>query len=104
MPPHGIAGTSALQVYCLAHTELFEEIHAPEAGALLISASGGGNGALAHGHTGFFGAFNVAFPNDWGICSNNSDSGLFLELWNWSKWTAYYTQYGGIKPRIFRIK
>lgn len=103
VPQRGIAGTSALLVYCLAHPEHFTEIHTPEQGALLISASGSGNGNLSNGHTGFFGAFGVAVPNDWGICSNDSQTGLFLELWTWAKWQVYYQQYGGMRPRIFRI-
>lgn len=104
VPAQGIAGTSALLVYCLQHPELFEEISSPEQAALLISASGSGNGNLSNGHTGFFGAFGIAFPDDWGICSNDSQTGLFLELWNWSRWQKYYSQYGGMRPRIFRVK
>lgn len=104
VPAKGIAGTSALLVYCLAHPEIFEELDAPEEAALLISASGSGNGNLSNGHTGFFGVFGIAFPEDWGICSNDSQTGLFLELWNWLRWQKYYAQYGGMKSRIFRVK
>lgn len=104
LPTRGIAGTNALLLWCQAHPETFTSISEPEQGALLISATGTGNGALSNGHTGFFGGFGVQTPDEWGICSNNSDSGLFLELWTWSKWNAYYTQQGGMTPHIFRVK
>lgn len=104
VPQRGIAGTNALLLFCQAHPEIFTSISAPEQGALLISATGTGNGKLANGHTGFFGGLGMQYPDDWGICSNNSDSGLFLELWSWAKWQAYYQDYGGMKPHIFRIK
>lgn len=104
VPQKGIAGTNALLLWCQSHPEHFTALTEPEEGALLISATGTGNGNLSNGHTGFFGAFGVATPNDWGICSNNSDSGLFLELWTWSKWQNYYHQYGGMPNHIFRVR
>jgi len=104
VPQRGIASTNALLVFCQAHPEIFTSISEPEQGALLISATGTGNGKLSNGHTGFFGGFGVMYPDDWGICSNNSDSGLFLELWNWTKWIAYFQKLGGMTPHIFRVK
>lgn len=104
VPQKGIAGTNALLLFCQAHPETFTAISEPEQGALLISATGTGNGKLANGHTGFFGGLGVQEKDEWGICSNNSDSGLFLELWNWTKWQTYYQQYGGMTSHIFRVK
>ena len=98
----GIAGTAALLDWVLQNSWAFEEVHTPELGALLISATGTGNG-LIEGHTGFFGGFGVMYPNDYGIVSNKSSNGLLSEHWNYTQWTAYYTVKGGIKPRMFRI-
>jgi hypothetical protein len=103
VPARGIAGTSALLLYCLNHPQRYTEIYTPEPAALLISASGTGNGKLSNGHTGFFGRYGTMVISDWGICSNDSQSGLFLELWTWKKWKTYYEQYGGMRPRIFRV-
>lgn len=102
----GIAGTNALLTWVVAQPHLFQEIYAPEESALLISATGTGNG-LVEGHTGFFGGLGTQYPHDWGIVSNNSQTGLLGEQWSWNtkpqSWTANYTQLGAITPRLFRI-
>lgn len=98
----GIAGTASLLAWVVAQPQLFQEVYAPEESALLISATGTGNG-LVEGHTGFFGALGTQYAGDWGIVSNNSQTGLLGEQWSWKEWTANYTQLGGITPRLFRI-
>lgn len=98
----GIAGTEALLTWVESRPDLFQEIFIPEESALLISATGTGNGSV-EGHTGFFGAFNVEYTDDWGIVSNDSNTGLLREQWSFAEWTKWYTQLGGITPRIFRI-
>lgn len=98
----GIAGTQTLLEWVLAQPTLFKEIYAPQESALLISATGTGNGTV-EGHTGFFGGLGTQYTGDWGIVSNNSQTGLLGEQWSWSGWTKNYTQLGGIRPRIFEI-
>lgn len=102
----GIAGTAAGLDFVLAHPAIFEEIFAPEPYAYIDSATGTGNGSV-EGHTGHFGELGAMYPNDWGIVSNDSQTGLLREQWSWetlpNSWTQWYTQKGGIKPRIFRI-
>lgn len=100
--PMGIAGTAAGLAFFVAHPEHFEEIFEPEPAAVCMSATGTGNGTV-EGHVGFFGRFGIMYPNDWGIVSNDSQTGLLREQWNWSEWNTWYTQKGGIKPRLFRI-
>lgn len=100
--PQGIPGTNALLQW-LIENPLFEEIFSPEAGCVAIAATGTGNNKIP-GHVGILGAFNVAFPKDWGLCSNDSNTGLFLELWRLSKFIHYYTDYGGMQVRYFRLK
>jgi hypothetical protein len=99
----GIAGTAALLNYCESLPLIYQEISTPEPFALLISATGTGNGTV-EGHTGFFGVYNKMYVNDWGIVSNDSNTGILRELWSWSRWSAYYTQKGALPARIFRIK
>lgn len=94
----GIAGTAQLYDWLVLH---FTKIDAPEEGAIIISPTGSGNGSI-EGHTGVLAAFNVAFPNDWGIMSNDSASGKFLELWSLSRWNAYYGGAGGLPVAMFR--
>jgi hypothetical protein len=99
--PAGIAGTASLYTW-LSTNPRFELISQPEEGAVVVNPSGSGNGSI-EGHTGIFGAFNVAFLNDWGIMSNDSASGKFLERWNWTRWQAYYVSAGGLPAHIFRF-
>lgn len=98
----GIPGTAALLTWVASQPQLFEEIYEPEESAALISATGTGNGSV-EGHCGYFGAFNLQYPDDWGIVSNNSQTGLLGEQWSWKEWTENYTQIGQIPPRMFRI-
>lgn len=100
IPAEGIAGTALLLKWMLA-TPHFVRVHAPELGAVVLDPTGYGNGKIP-GHTGIFGGYGVAFPGDWGIMSNDSQTGLFLELWQLSKWGKYYSDYGGLPMYIFR--
>lgn len=96
----GIAGTPELYDWLLSSSH-FTRIAVPEAGAIVISPTGMGNG-LIEGHTGIFGQFGIAFPGDWGIMSNDSASGKFLEYWSWVRWQAYYGKAGKLPLAIFR--
>lgn len=91
--PKGIAGTAALYEW-MKTSGLFEEASFPEAGTIIISPTGMGNGKIP-GHTGVCGLN--------GIMSNDSNSGLFLELWTSPKWETYYHQYGGIPTFYFNL-
>lgn len=97
----GIAGTSALEDWVI-QSGRFTKIPIPETGALLISATGKGNGSV-EGHTGFFGRYDLRFPADWGLLSNDSASGLFLERWSWSRWQKHYSGAGGLPCNIYRL-
>lgn len=100
VPATGFAGTNTLYSW-LKESKQFVQITAPEAGAILVSPTGMGNGNIP-GHTGIVGAFGATYAHDWGICSNDSNSGLFLELWSLQKWVQYYQQYGGLPMYYFR--
>lgn len=102
VPSGGIPGTASLYEWVLTNP-LFEKIDAPEQGAIVISATGTGNG-LIEGHTGIFGSFGLQFPHDWGVMSNDSATGKLLETWSWERWQAYYQRAGGLLPHIFRAK
>lgn len=98
----GISGTASLYEW-LNLNPLFEKIDTPEEGAIVISPTGMGNGSIP-GHVGIVGIFGKMYPGDWGICSNESASGLFKEQWNWTKWNAYYGKVGGLPIYLFKAK
>lgn len=100
VPTHGIAGTAAFLAWVLANSD-FEEIFEPEEAAMVIFATGTGNGTI-EGHMGYFCAFNLMYVSDWGVASNDSTTGTLREQWAWKKMLAYYETAGGIKPRMFR--
>lgn len=91
LPAAGIAGTAALADF-LANSAQFQEIYTYTPGAILVAATGTGNG-LIRGHTGVCG-FNS-------IMSNNSETGRWDTQWNQERWVAYYEGYGGFKTRYF---
>lgn len=85
--PKGLAGTRALEDWVKSNN-LFEQIVNPEAGALLFSSSQGS----VHGHCGVVGKSGALGNGKTGVLSNNSDSGLFLELWDLDSWRKYYVE------------
>lgn len=100
VPTGGISGTYSLYEW-LDTNKAFEKIDEPEQGAIIISPTSMGNGSV-EGHVGIFGSFGVQFPIDWGICSNDSATGNFLETWSWQRWQAYYGAVGNLPCYIFR--
>lgn len=98
----GIAGTATLDAW-LASSPSFERIELPEEGAIIVSPTGQGNGTVV-GHTGIVGRFGNMYPQDWGICSNDSATGLFLERWSFARWQAYYGITGGLPVHVYRAK
>jgi hypothetical protein len=100
LPAQGYAGTADLYVW-LHSNPRFMALDAPEAGAIIISPTGYGNGSV-EGHTGILGGFGVQFPYEFGILSNNSDNGLFQEVWSLPAWGANYGTKGGLPVAFFR--
>lgn len=98
IPPKGFPGTIGLNQF-LRESSSFEELASPEAGAILVSVTQGDN----HGHTGVFGKLGLQYPNDYGILSNNSDTGLLSEHWSWAKWYAYYIVEKKLETNIYRL-
>lgn len=99
MPAGGIPGTLAMLAW--AHANLVE-IHDPEQGAFIINATTTGNGDV-EGHCGFIAAFGLMYVGDWGICSNDSNTGTLREQWCLKDWLAWYEAKGGMKTHYFRV-
>lgn len=100
VPSTGIAGTASLYEW-LVTNPAFQKIDEPEQGAIIISPTGFGNNSIS-GHTGIIGGYGVAFLNDFGICSNDSASGDWLENWSYGRWQAYYEGVGNLPIYLFR--
>lgn len=97
---HGISGTASLYEWLVA-SPLFEKVDEPEQGAIILSPTGMGNGSV-EGHTGIIGSFGLNFPNTWGIMSNESATGKFMEIWSWPRWEENYGTVGNLPIYYFR--
>lgn len=91
VPEGGIPGTATLYSF-LKNNKSFVESSSYLVGAIIVSPTGMGNDKIP-GHTGICA--------NYGILSNNSATGLFLETWNISNWISYYHQYGGLPIYYF---
>lgn len=65
------------------------------AGDIILSATGTGNGTIAHGHVGFLGENGV-------IYSNNSYKDMLDDHLTAVQWKSYFVDKGGFKVRYFR--
>lgn len=99
IPTEGFPGTAGLYEWLLTNPS-FKRIEAPQQGAIIVSPTGYGNGTV-EGHTGILGAFAVQFPNEYGILSNDSNTGLFSEKWNLLTWWEDYGIKGGLPVALF---
>lgn len=101
VPSGGIAGTATGNEWFVSQPHIFERIDHPEQGSIINFVTGTGNGSV-EGHILIVGEFNLQWANDWGLMSNDSASGKFLETWSWNRACAYWTTVGGIIPSIWR--
>lgn len=92
VPSGGIAGTYDMLQFLKSNPQ-FQQVNVPQAGDIIMSATGTGNGSI-EGHVGCIG-------NN-GILSNDSATGLWLERWTLQRWQAYYAVAGGIPTYYFR--
>lgn len=100
LPLTGIPGTATLYQW-LSQNPHFQRVYAPEPGAIIISPTGYGNNTIS-GHTGFLGKLGKMYHGDYGIVSNDSNTGLLLELWDLTRWQKYYGQQGALPVAFFR--
>ncbi len=72
----------------------FIKVDSPLTGDFIICVSGQGNGVIPHGHIGVIANF--------GIISNDSDTGLVKEKWDLPSWQDHYGRVGGFPVYYFR--
>lgn len=99
LPATGISGTATLYQWFLANPK-FTRLQSPQEGCIIVSPTGYGNNTVS-GHTGIVGALGKVFPGDYGIVSNDSQTGLLLELWNLTHWRKFYQQVGDLPVAFF---
>lgn len=98
-PVGGETSTYAMLQYLRANMGRWEQILPSESlsGDIIISPSPapGTKGArLQHGHTGIVG--------NYGILSNNSETGKLAENYDITSWTSYFTDFGNLPTFCFR--
>jgi hypothetical protein len=96
VPAIGLQGTMALYKWMLTHSDLFVQTTTPTVGTIIVSPTGMGKNSTDHGHTGICG--------EYGILSNESQSGLFREQWTLEAWQAYYVKALGFPVFFFNLK
>lgn len=92
IPATGIPGTAALYAWLNTNPE-FVLTTTPRAGDVVISPTGTSTISSPHGHTGI-----VA---NYGILSNDSDTGLFLEKYTQATWQQYFNGVEGFPVYYF---
>lgn len=97
IPTAGFAGTIAVFDFIKNNPD-FQEITFAEPGATIISVTSGNK----HGHVGYLAKFNLQYVDDFGIISNDSNTGTVREQWSLSEWQKYYTQTLGLVTHIYK--
>lgn len=93
IPPIGYAGTSDLYTWLQQH---FTAVTDPLPGDVVISPTGTSSIGTPHGHTGIVALY--------GILSNDSDTGLFMEKYTLASWQQYFGVALGFPVYYFRQK
>lgn len=82
--------------YYLDNSPLYEKVTSYLPGDIILNVTGTGNGNVSNGHTGITGKF--------GIMSNDSRTGLWLQNYTYKRWDDNYRIKGGMKTHYFRRK
>lgn len=90
IPAQGLDGTIDMYHWLVQH---FDEVNSPEAGDVIVSVTGTGNGSV-RGHTGVVALY--------GILSNESQTGLWKEDWTLPAWLIHYQTDGQLLTTYFR--
>lgn len=91
-PASGFAGTSALWTWLAQHAL---QVSTPNPGDVVISPTGMSSKGTPHGHVGIVAQY--------GILSNDSDTGLFLEKYTLDTWKAYFGISLGFPVYFYRV-
>lgn len=92
IPPEGFPGTAGLYTWLQAN---FILTTTPQAGDVVISPTGTSTTGSPHGHTGIVAKY--------GILSNDSDTGLFLEKYTQASWETYFHGTEGFPVFYYRF-
>lgn len=89
-----VTGTWSLWDLLKVHAD---QVQVPQAGDIILSVTGTGNGAIRNGHCGVVGEHEI-------IMSNDSLTGLFKENYTLDSWNNYYGVKGGFPVLFYRLK
>lgn len=91
VPEGGIASTATMYEW-LKNSPWFVQTGNPVQGDIIISPTGTSTKGVAHGHVGIVAQY--------GVLSNNSDTGLWLEAYTLASWKQYFNGIEGF-PVIY---
>lgn len=98
IPRKGIAGTGTLYAWLhnnplFKETRDFNQMEIPKYGSIIISPAGTSKIGYPHGHTGIVAKY--------GVLSNDSDTGLFLEKYTLKTWMQFFGEVRGLETYFF---
>jgi hypothetical protein len=85
----------------LNNSPSFQETDNPNAGCIIISVTGTGNGRVGNGHTGIIGEHEGPDDSLW-VMSNDSRTGTWEVNYTLNSWYRYYELKGGMAAHYFR--
>jgi hypothetical protein len=78
----------------LKKSTYYKKVSIPDIGDIIISVTGSGNGQVPNGHVGICGRY--------GIMSNSSATGKWMQNFTYERWEGFYNVKGGMKTHYFR--
>ena len=96
VPKKGIPGTAGIKAWCDKNAT---PLNGPEVGCIIVSVTEGER----HGHTGCVARYDYMYPDDFGIMSNDSRTGLWEVNWCLEEWKVYYEYKLGLSTYYYRV-
>jgi len=98
----GANGSTYMMKAIFDSSPLWTKVEVPTRGTIILSATGHGNGNLAHGHVGIMGEIMPNFE-DSVIMSNSSSDGLLRANYTVASWNARYKELGGFPVEFYQM-
>lgn len=98
LPTQGFENTIQIDQFMSTNPQ-FQKITTPEIGAIIVAVTQGNN----HGHIGTIAMYALQYTNDWGILSNDSNTGTLREGWSYSAFVQWYSKNLGLSINMYRL-
>jgi hypothetical protein len=97
VPKKGIPGTVGIKAWCDKNAI---PLNGPQVGAIIVSVTEGDR----HGHVGVCARYDFMYPDDFGIMSNDSRTGLWEVNWSLEEWKIYYEYKLGLQTFFYKLE